>query len=84
VVARQEGEPDALLRGRFGVPPLGVVVLGTLLPMVIAALGNTVPCARGVRAVRYLPAMLPAGFWLRLITRGVGIVPLVRLTLGAR
>ncbi len=76
---------DALLRGRFRVPLLGgVVVLGTILPMVIAALGIAVPSARGVSAVLCLLATLPAGFSLRLITLRVGIFPPVRLTLGAR
>lgn len=76
---------DALLRGRFRGPLVGgVVILGTVLPMLVAALGVAVPSARGVSAVLCLLATLPAGFSLRLITLRVGIFPPVRLTLGAR
>jgi formate-dependent nitrite reductase membrane component NrfD len=75
---------QALLRGKFRVPFLGgVVALGTVLPLGLAALGLLVPPARGALASVCLVATLGAGFSLRLITLRVGIFPPVRLTLGA-
>ncbi len=74
----------AILRGRFRVPFLGgVVVVGTILPMLLAVAGLAAPSARAVCALLCLLVTLPAGFSLRLITLRVGIYPAVRLTLAA-
>ena len=56
----------------------GVVVLGTVVPLVAAVLGAAVPSARDAIAVVCLLLLLPAGFLLRLLTLRVGIFPPVR------
>jgi formate-dependent nitrite reductase membrane component NrfD len=70
---------ERLLRGQYRVPFLGgVMVLGTGVPLVLALVAIGVSTSRDGAAVACLVLLLPAGFFLRLITLRVGIFPPVR------
>jgi formate-dependent nitrite reductase membrane component NrfD len=76
---------ERLTRGRYQIAFLaGVVVLGTLLPLVLAVVGAAAEGARDVVGVVALVCTLPAGFYLRLLTLRVGIFPPVRAMVPVR
>jgi formate-dependent nitrite reductase membrane component NrfD len=56
----------------------GVVVVGTVVPMVAVVVAAIVPSARDAIAFVSLVLLVPAGFFLRLLTLRVGIFPPVR------
>lgn len=65
---------DMLLRGRFRSAFVGgVVVAGTVLPMILAAIGAAAAGLRDVLGVVCLLCTLPAGFALRVLTLRVGV-----------
>ncbi|MBI2493069.1 MAG: polysulfide reductase NrfD [Candidatus Rokubacteria bacterium] len=70
---------ELLLRGRFRDAFVGGVVLaGTILPMIVALVGVSWTAARDVLGIVALLCTLPAGFALRLLTLRAGIYPSVR------
>jgi formate-dependent nitrite reductase membrane component NrfD len=67
---------DWLLRGRYRGPFLGlVVVVGVVVPGVLAAVGLGWPAARDAVGVLALVGTVVGGFALRLVTLRVGIYP---------
>lgn len=67
---------DRLLRGQYRLAFVGgVVVLGTGVPIPLAAIASVVSGARDTLAVICFLIVVPAGFFLRLITLRVGIFP---------
>jgi formate-dependent nitrite reductase membrane component NrfD len=67
---------DLLLHGRYRLAFIGgVIVAGTVLPLLLTVLALTVADAREAVAVAALGLLLPAGFALRLLTLRVGIFP---------
>jgi formate-dependent nitrite reductase membrane component NrfD len=70
---------EKLLRGEYRVPLfVGVLGLGTLLPLVLGVIGLAVEGSRDFVAIASFVLTLPAGFGLRLLTLKVGIFPPVR------
>ncbi len=70
---------EALTRGRHRVPFLGgVLASGTVLPALLALAAVAATAARDAVAVIVFAILVPAAFFLRLITLRVGIFPPVR------
>jgi formate-dependent nitrite reductase membrane component NrfD len=65
---------ELLVHGRFSRAFLGgVVVAGTVVPMVLALVGVAAPSLRDALGIASLACTLPGGFALRLITLRVGV-----------
>ena len=70
---------ERLTTGRLRMPFVaGVVVVGTVAPVLAALVAIAVEPARDAIAVLVFLVVLPAGFFLRLFTLRVGIFPPVR------
>jgi formate-dependent nitrite reductase membrane component NrfD len=70
---------ERLTRGMYRTEFVGgVVVVGTVVPLVAAVLAAAVPSARDAIGIICFVLLLPAGFFLRLLTLRVGIFPPVR------
>ena len=71
---------DRLVRGQYRGLFVGFVVgAGTALPLVLALVGAASSGARDALAVVCCVLLVPAGFWLRLVTLRVGIYPPVHI-----
>jgi polysulfide reductase chain C len=67
---------DRLTRGQYRLPFMfGVIVVGTVVPLVANLVAIAVTDARDAIAIAVLVLLLPAGFALRLLTLRVGIFP---------
>ena len=76
---------ERLTRGRYRTPFLGgVVLVGTILPLVLALVGVAWAGARDVVSILAVLCTVPAGYGLRLLTLRVGIFPPVRTMVPVR
>jgi len=70
---------ELLVRGRYRIPFLGgVLTSGTILPAVLALIAIAAGGSRDAISIIAFVILVPAGFFLRLITLRVGIFPPVR------
>jgi formate-dependent nitrite reductase membrane component NrfD len=76
---------ERLTRGLYRTEFVGgVVLIGSVVPLVAAIVAAAVPSARDAIAVVSLVLLVPAGFFLRLLTLRVGIFPPVRAMVPVR
>jgi len=70
---------ELLVRGRYRLPFVGgVLVAGTVVPAVLALIAIPATGARNALSVAVFAILVPAAFYLRLITLRVGIFPPVK------
>jgi formate-dependent nitrite reductase membrane component NrfD len=70
---------ELLLRGRYRLPFVGgVLIAGTVVPAVLALIAIPARGARDTLSVAVFAVLVPAAFYLRLITLRVGIFPPVK------